>query len=170
MSEIQGRTDVLKKTDERLLFIDDFNKRLGIFNTALTEMETWLLEGRKRIDAIIEPKADLSPEDRVTKAMEVQEDLLKKSDFTKKQELEKEDIFPKGELTHLNSVNQKLIPSGFLGPNFQQVGQDLSKPFFACNVLNFILTASLTQGTKRYHLMPRSLLPAWRRSGRLWTP
>jgi len=97
VSEIQGRTDVLKKTDERLLFIDDFNKRLGIFDTALTDLETWLLEGRKRIDAIIEPKADLSPEDRVTKAMEVQEDLLKKSDFTKKQELEKEDIFPKGD-------------------------------------------------------------------------
>ena len=112
VSEIQGRTDVLKKTDERLLFIDDFNKRLGIFDTALTDLETWLLEGRKRIDAIIEPKADLSPEDRVTKAMEVQEDLLKKSDFTKKQELEKEDIFPKGELTHLHSVNRKLILSG----------------------------------------------------------
>jgi len=97
VSAIQGRTDVLKKTDEKLSFIDNFNKRLGIFDTALKDLETWLLEGRKRIDVIIEPKADLSPEDRVTKAMEIQEDLLKKSDFTKKQELEKEDIFPKGD-------------------------------------------------------------------------
>ena len=96
VSEIAARMDVLKKTDERLAFIDDFNKRLGVFDTALTDLDNWLLEGRKRIDAIIEPKADLSPEDRVTKSMEVQEDLLKKSDFTKKQETEKEDIFPKG--------------------------------------------------------------------------
>ena len=56
-----------------------------------------MIQGRKRIDAIIEPKADLSPEDRVTKSMEVQEDLRKKSDFTGKQEAEKGDIFPKGD-------------------------------------------------------------------------
>merc|ERR1712110_1336654 len=97
VSEIVGRMDVLKKTGDRLEFIDDFNKRLGIFNTALTDLDNWLLEGRKRIDGIIEPKADLSPEDRVTKSMEVQEDLLKKSEHTKKQEVEREDIFPKGD-------------------------------------------------------------------------
>ena len=96
--------DVLKKTDERLAFINDFNKRLGVIDTALTDLDNWLLEGRKRIDAIIEPKADLSPEDRVTKSMEVQEDLLKKSDFTKKQETEKEDIFPKGATLKMRTV------------------------------------------------------------------
>ena len=37
----------------------------------------------------------MSPEDRVTKSMELQEDLNKKSEFTKKLEQEKEDIFPK---------------------------------------------------------------------------
>ena len=37
----------------------------------------------------------MSPEDRVTKSMELQEDITKKSEFTKKLEQEKEDIFPK---------------------------------------------------------------------------
>merc|ERR1712003_561766 len=37
----------------------------------------------------------MSPEDRVTKSMELQEDISRKSEFTKKLEQEKEQIFPK---------------------------------------------------------------------------
>jgi len=94
---IKVRTKVLDDTTEKLIFIDDFNKRLAVFNTSITELEGWLSEGRKRIDAIVSPTADLSPEDRVTKTMEVQEDLKKKSEYTKKQENEREDIFPKAD-------------------------------------------------------------------------
>ena len=97
VSEILERVKVLNNSDEKLAYIDDFNKRLAVFNTSITELEGWLVEGRKRIDVIINPGADLSPEDRVTKTMEVQEDLRKKSEFTKKQEIEREDIFPKAD-------------------------------------------------------------------------
>ena len=97
VTEIKGRMKVLDDTSEKLAFIDDFNKRLAVFNTSVTELEGWLAEGRKRIDAIVAPTADLSPEDRVTKTMEVQEDLRKKSEYTKKQEGEREDIFPKAD-------------------------------------------------------------------------
>merc|ERR1711981_60864 len=97
VTKIKGRMKVLDDTTEKLAFIDDFNKRLAVFNTSVTELEGWLAEGRKRIDAIVSPTADLSPEDRVTKTMEVQEDLRKKSENTKKQEGEREDIFPKAD-------------------------------------------------------------------------
>ena len=97
VDEIKGRMSVLDNSTAKLEYIDDFNKRLAVFNTQVTELEGWLQEGRKRIDAIISPTADLSPEDRVTKTMEVQEDLRKKSEHTKKQEVEREDIFPKGD-------------------------------------------------------------------------
>lgn len=40
---------------------------------------------------------NFSPEDRVTKTMEIQEDLLKKSEYLKKQEQERESIFPQGD-------------------------------------------------------------------------
>merc|ERR1711936_228540 len=86
----------LTKTDERLDFILDFNKRLAIFNTCVTELEDWLGEGRKRLDGIKNPVELLSPEDRVTKTMEVQEDINKKSEFCGKEEAEKNEIFPKG--------------------------------------------------------------------------
>ena len=95
VQEIKTRMDILSKTDERLDFILDFNKRLAIFHTCVTELEDWLGEGRKRLDGIKNPVELLSPEDRVTKTMEVQEDINKKSEFCGKQETEKNEIFPK---------------------------------------------------------------------------
>merc|ERR1711970_426380 len=95
ITELKTRMEILKKTDERLEFIDDFNKRLNIFDQGVKDMENWLGEGRKRLDLIKNPPEEMSPEDRVTKSMELQEDLNKKSEFTKKLEVEKEDIFPK---------------------------------------------------------------------------
>merc|ERR1719470_765943 len=95
VQEIRTRMDILKKTDERLEFILDFNKRLAVFHTCVTELEDWLGEGRKRLDGIRNPVELLSPEDRVTKTMEVQEDITKKSEFCGKQETEKNEIFPR---------------------------------------------------------------------------
>jgi len=95
VAEIRTRMEILNKTDQRLEFIDDFNKRLNIFDQGVKDMESWLGEGRKRLDCIKSPPEEMSPEDRVTKSMELQEDLNKKSEFTKKLEQEKEDIFPK---------------------------------------------------------------------------
>jgi hypothetical protein len=94
ITEMKTRMDILKTTDERLEFIDDFNKRLNIFDQGLKDMDNWLVEGRKRLELIKNPPEEMSPEDRVTKSMELQEDLNKKSEFTKKLEQEKEDIFP----------------------------------------------------------------------------
>jgi len=89
------RMAILKKIDERLIFIEDFNKRLAVFDKNLTDLEDWLGEGRKRLNGIKNPAEILSPEDRVTKTMEVQEDINKKSEFCSKQEAEKAEIFPK---------------------------------------------------------------------------
>lgn len=95
IKEIRTRMEILKKTDDRLVFIDDFNKRLSVFDKNVTDLEDWLGEGRKRLDGIKNPVELLSPEDRVTKTMEVQEDITKKSEFCSKQETEKAEIFPK---------------------------------------------------------------------------
>ena len=95
VKEIVKRMEILKKTEDRLKFIDDFNKRLAIFDKNVSDLEVWLGEGRKRLNGIKNPAEILSPEDRVTKTMEVQEDINKKSEFCSKQEAEKAEIFPK---------------------------------------------------------------------------
>merc|ERR1719323_1385463 len=73
VEEIKTRMAILGKTDERLEFILDFNKRLAIFDKNVSDLEDWLGEGRKRL-----------------------EDINKKSEFCGKQETEKGEIFPKG--------------------------------------------------------------------------
>merc|ERR1719318_1361310 len=90
VEEIKTRMAILGKTDERLEFILDFNKRLAIFDKNVSDLEDWLGDGIKN------PTELLSPEDRVTKTMEVQEDINKKSEFCGSQETEKGEIFPKG--------------------------------------------------------------------------
>ena len=95
VGDINERTAVLEKTDEKLNGISEFNKRLAVFNTSLSELEGWLTEARKRVDNIISPESAFSPEDRVTKTMEFQEDLRKKIEFLVAQQNVKEDIFPK---------------------------------------------------------------------------
>lgn len=96
---LENRMEVLVKTQNKLEMIDDFNRRLFEFDECVTDMENWLTETRGKMDDIIKPSHDssFSPEDRVTKAMELQEDILEKSEFLKKQEEEKENIFPKSD-------------------------------------------------------------------------
>jgi len=95
VKEIKTRMDILAKTDGRLDFILDFNKRLAVFNQNVTDLEGWLEEGRKKLDSVKSATEQLTPEDRVTKSMEFAEDLKNKSEFCAKQEAEKEEIFPK---------------------------------------------------------------------------
>ena len=95
VKEVKTRMEILGKTDGRLDFILDFNKRLAVFNQNVTDLEGWLEEGRKKLDSVKSATEQLTPEDRVTKSMEFAEDLKKKSEFCAKQEAEKEEIFPK---------------------------------------------------------------------------
>merc|ERR1719347_36174 len=95
VQDLKARMDIIKKTEERLEFIDDFNKRLAIYDKSVGELEAWLRDGKKRLDLLRNPVEMISPEDRVTKSMEVLEDIQKKSDLCSKQELERDNIFPK---------------------------------------------------------------------------
>merc|ERR1712128_214299 len=108
VKEIDKRMEILKKTEGRLEFIDDFNKRLTVFNKNVTDLEDWLGEGRKRLDGIKNPVEMLSPEDRVTKTMEVQEDITKKSEFCGKQQGEKVSADAKKFIERLNTVRNEL--------------------------------------------------------------
>ena len=42
ITELQTRMAILNKTDEKLAFIDDFNKRLNVFDQGLIDMDNWL--------------------------------------------------------------------------------------------------------------------------------
>merc|ERR1711881_515158 len=96
VEEIKTRMAILSKTDDRLEFILDFNKRLAIFDKNVSDLEDWLGEGRKRLDGIKNPTELLSPEDRVTKTWRCRRTSTRSLSFAASKEAERTEIFPKG--------------------------------------------------------------------------
>jgi len=98
VTQLRQRLEVLKKIDEGLADLFQFNKELVTFDATLTELNTYITgRAQEKLAALREPdRADTAPdpEDRVTKAMELLEDLLKKISICTKAEEKKIEIFP----------------------------------------------------------------------------
>jgi len=98
VTQLRTRLEVLKKIDEGLADLFQFNKELVTFDATLTELDTYITgRAQEKLAALREPdRADTAPdpEDRVTKAMELLEDLLKKIAICTKAEEKKTEIFP----------------------------------------------------------------------------
>ena len=63
--------------DEKLKMIDAFNGQLKEFHGKVIEIETWLPEGRARMDELLSPDNPTSAEDRVVMTMELQVSNIK---------------------------------------------------------------------------------------------
>jgi len=96
--QLRDRLEVLTKIDQSLADLFQFNKELVTFDATLTELDTWITgKAQEKLANIREPDpADTppDPEDRVTKAMELLEDLLRKISICSKAEEKKIEIFP----------------------------------------------------------------------------
>jgi len=99
---LRTRLTVLEKIDEALADIYKFNNELIQFDKTLTELDTWLNgKAMEKLTVIRKPEdgsAPSDPEERVTRTMELIEDLLKRTIICTKTEEKKTEIFPsKGE-------------------------------------------------------------------------
>ena len=63
---------MLNDMDEKLKMIDEFNGQLKEFHGKVIEIETWLPEGRARMDELLNPDNPTKAEDRVVMTMELQ--------------------------------------------------------------------------------------------------
>ena len=97
VKELEARMGMMAETDKKLEFIDDFNKRLTAFSQGLKDVHIFLDDGERRLQIIRkeEQNGEPNPETKITKVMELLEDLSRKSDIADKLEKEKNDIFPK---------------------------------------------------------------------------
>ena len=68
---------LLDDMDEKLKMIDAFNVQLKEFHGKVVEIETWLPEGRARMDELLSPDNPTSAEDRVVQTMELQVSNIK---------------------------------------------------------------------------------------------
>uniref|UniRef100_A0A0K2U2D0 Uncharacterized protein n=2 Tax=Lepeophtheirus salmonis TaxID=72036 RepID=A0A0K2U2D0_LEPSM len=75
--------EVLNRMDEKLKFLSEFNSTIKVFDGTLTELENWLIEGKRRKDELLNPTETIEPQERVMATMELQSDVDTQIEKTK---------------------------------------------------------------------------------------
>ena len=82
MIDLRKRLHVLEDIDKTLVDLNVFNQELVLFDSVLTELDNWICgPGQERLDSLRRPESSdhqPDPEEKVTRAMELMEDLLKR--------------------------------------------------------------------------------------------
>lgn len=88
VEELKNRGKTNESIDERLKFIDEFNGKLKIYFGVLAELEKWNMDGRKRMDELLNPPEGVQgdAEERVLMTMELGEDITKQLELTEGQQ------------------------------------------------------------------------------------
>jgi len=99
---LRVRLVVLNNIDESLADLYKFNNELIAFDKTITELDTWIAgKAQEKLGIIRKPEdetAPSDPEERVTRTMELMEDLLKRTTVCAKAEDKRTELFPsKGE-------------------------------------------------------------------------
>jgi len=98
ITTLNERLEVLTKIDKFLAELLEFNKAIVQFDAVLTSMDSWINgKGQEKLAALRQPDADdvaPDPEERVTRGMELMEDLMKRIQTCVKAEQTREQLFP----------------------------------------------------------------------------
>jgi len=98
INTLNERLEVLTKIDKFLAELLEFNKAIVQFDAVLTGMDSWINgKGQEKLTALRQPdEEDVAPdpEERVTRGMELMEDLMKRIQTCVKAEETREQLFP----------------------------------------------------------------------------
>lgn len=81
VADLKSQGSVNEQIDEKLKTIDVFNGKLKSYIAVITDLETWIADGRKRMDELLNPSAPLQAEERVLQTMELGEDIRNKMEI-----------------------------------------------------------------------------------------
>merc|ERR1712018_46893 len=98
--EVKGVTDkleVLGRFKEKVDKIDEFVTSLKNFDVTLKDIDAWMKDAEHQLGEIKNASDKMTPEDRVSYTMELQEDVAAKVDVIKKNIAVEEDLLPQGE-------------------------------------------------------------------------
>jgi len=95
VADLKSQSSVNEQIDDKLKTIDAFNGKLKSYISVIAELETWLTDGRKRMDELLNPDAPFQAEERVLNTMELGEDIRNKIEIHEgQQKLWDEDLSP----------------------------------------------------------------------------
>ena len=94
---VQDKLEVLDRFKEKVDKIDEFVTSLKNFDVTLKDIDAWMTGADKELEVIKNDSDKMTPEDRVSYTMELQEDVATKVEIIKKSIAAEADLLPQGD-------------------------------------------------------------------------
>merc|ERR1711997_264012 len=94
---VTEKLEVIGRFQEKVDKIDEFVTSLKNFDLTLKDIDGWMKDAENQLNEIKNASDKMTPEDRVSYTMELQEDVAAKVDVIKKNIAVEEDLLPQGE-------------------------------------------------------------------------
>jgi len=94
---VTEKLEVLGRFKEKVDKIDEFVTNLKNFDLTLKDIDNWMKDAENQLNEIKNNSDKMTPEDRVSYTMELQEDVAAKVEIIKKNISIEEDLLPQGE-------------------------------------------------------------------------
>jgi len=97
VEDLKTATEVSKALDEKLAWLDDFNKNIVDYNKICTDLESIVQKDRTDLDALIKPSTPMKSTDRLVAAMDLADDIRGQVEIASaKQQLWDQGLAPEG--------------------------------------------------------------------------
>merc|ERR1719427_832085 len=97
LKPIEEKLGLIKTFEEKVKVIDEFCSSLKIFDGSLKSIDEWMMGANKELEDIKGTSDKMSPEDRVSRTMDLQEDIAAKMDIIEKAVADELALLPQGE-------------------------------------------------------------------------
>merc|ERR1711884_314678 len=94
---VSDKLEVVGRFKEKVDKIDEYVSRLNAFDVTLKTIDKWMKEADANLDQIKNHSHKMTPEDRVSCTMELQEDVSEKVEIIKKAITDEVDLLPQGD-------------------------------------------------------------------------
>merc|ERR1711935_1226412 len=97
VNAVTEKLEVLGRFKEKVDKIDEFVTELKNFDVTLKDIDAWMKDADKQLEEIKNASDKMTPEDRVSYTMELQEDVAAKVEVIKKSVAAEADLLPQGD-------------------------------------------------------------------------
>merc|ERR1711935_634940 len=107
VNAVTEKLEVLGRFKEKVDKIDEFVTELKNFDVTLKDIDAWMKDADKELDTIKTASDKMTPEDRVSYTMELQEDVAAKVEVIKKSVAAEADLLPQGDMVPQDAQDYK---------------------------------------------------------------
>jgi len=107
LAPVEEKLNLVKTFQEKVMKIEEFCDALKNFDTALKTIDSWMTEATKELNDIKDSSDKLSPEDRVSRTMDLQEDIAAKYEVIDKNVKLELELLPQGDKVPQDAQDHK---------------------------------------------------------------